>query len=332
MDLTPRMIFWETTKRCNLHCGYCRRLTAPADQELTTPEALRLIEVIRANFGKPVLVLSGGEPLLREDIFDIMAHAARMGLPLALATNGLRLEEKEAVWLRQSGVKRVSLSFDSVDSGTHDRSRGLPGAFEKTKAAAAFLQAHAVPFQINFTLTKKNRGEVRAVADFGQTLGAVGVHYFVLVPVGCGKTVRPADMLDGEEAEDVLTRIRALAAEYALDIRPTCSPQYVRLGDPHFAKGCLAGTGVVFISSEGKVYPCGYLPVSAGSIRENSLLDIWKNAAVFQTLRQNDLKGGCGVCAWKNQCRGCRARAYGVTGDYMASDVTCCLAPGVAVS
>lgn len=326
MDLRPRIIFWETTKRCNLKCGYCRRLLDHPGQELTSLEAKKAIDGIRDAFGKPILVLSGGEPLLRKDIFEIISYARSRDLPTALATNGVLLNEKHGRQLQEQGIKRVSLSIDSTDKRQHDLSRGSAGAFKKTLDAAAILQKQGVAFQINYTLTKDNYHEVRQVAELALSLGAAAVHYFVLVPVGCGRQMERGVMLDAEESEQALSEIKALADELPIEIRPTCAPQYVRFSKDPRDSGCLAGTAAFFISSEGDIYPCGYLPIKAGSLRVNSIRNIWEFSPVFRTLRQNDLTGGCLDCEVKDRCRGCRARAFSASGDYLASDVTCALA------
>ncbi|MBF0486449.1 MAG: radical SAM protein [Candidatus Omnitrophica bacterium] len=331
MDLTPRIIFWETTRACNLHCHYCRMQKNAPVMELTTGEAKKTIEGIAEAFGAPILVLSGGEPLLRKDIYELIAFAKRIGLPTAVATNGVLLDENVAMRLKESGVSRVSISLDSVNERSHDLARGLAGAFKRSQVAAGILKEKGIPFQINFTITKENQHELRPVAKLAISLGAEAVHYFVLVPVGCGKEIPASSMLDADGIEGVLAVIKALSREFTIEIRPTCAPQYVRLTNDQRYRGCLAGTSTMFISAEGDIYPCGYFPVQAGSLRVLPIKDIWRDSSLFQTLRKNDLKGGCAVCDWKNACRGCRARAYGMTGDYLAGDTTCAHARAVTV-
>lgn len=324
MDQTPRIIFWETTKRCALKCGYCRMLKGDNTGELATGEAFQMLREVKKAFGSPVMVLSGGEPLSREDILEIVGFSAAQGLPTALATNGVLLGEAQARGLKASGIRRVSISFDSAEEKRHDLSRGVAGAFQKAVDASAHLREQKIPFQINLTVTRANMNEIRCVAEFAMRLGACAVHYFILVPVGCGRQIQSHAMLEAHDIEETLKVINALSGEIPLEIRPTCAPQYVRLDKAgHGQSGCLAGTRALFISAEGDVYPCGYLPVKAGSLRESSLRDIWLNSSVLKTLRQNDLKGACGDCYAKENCRGCRARAYGLTGDYMAGDETC---------
>lgn len=329
MEQAPRIIFWETTKRCNLRCGYCRMLKAGSGSELTTQEALKLVRDIKDAFKSPVLVLSGGEPLLRDDIFEIISFASKIEVPAALATNGTLLGEKEAAALKECGIRRVSISIDSIDEVRHDSSRGERGAFRKTQDAAGILKRYKIPFQINCTITKTNKREMRSVADAAMSLGASAVHYFVLVPVGCGKELEEDVRLDADDIEDALGIIKTMSEELPIEIRPTCAPQYVRF-DSHYG-GCIAGTGAFFISSEGDIYPCGYLPVKAGSLDASSIKEIWEDSPVFKTLRQNDLKGGCAGCYIKERCRGCRARAYGATGNYLAGDAACVSAKEAAV-
>ncbi|MBF0477898.1 MAG: radical SAM protein [Candidatus Omnitrophica bacterium] len=331
MDLKPRIIFWETTNQCNLQCCHCRMSKNKSGIELNTAEAFKFIKELKDNFGPVILVLSGGEPLLRTDIFDIIAFAKEQGITTALATNGTLLGLEQALKLKALGINRVSLSLDSVIEKIHDAARGCLGAFKKTNDAADILHQQGIPFQINYTVTKANKNDLRAVAELALSIGACAVHYFILVPVGCGKEIEKEAMLDAEDNEQVLGIIKGLAEEFSIEIRPTCAPQYARLvrraslAHHSMASGCLAGTGTFFISSYGDIYPCGYLPVKAGSIRESSIAEIWQNSLVFNNLRTNDLKGGCSTCGVKEKCRGCRARAYGVTGDYMAGDVTCVL-------
>ena len=300
--------------------------------ELTTSEAFGIMRDIKDTFGNTLFVLSGGEPLLRKDIFEIINYASEIKLDIALATNGVLLDGNKAKFLKEKGVKRVSLSIDSIDEKKHDIARGMQGAFKKTRDSARILQAEGIHFQINFTVTKSSKNEIRSVTEFAVSIGAVAVHYFVLVPVGCGKEVEKGTMLDADDNEEVLGLMKTLSKEFSIRIRPTCAPQYARFVEDGSYSGCLAGTGTFFISSEGYVYPCGYLPAKAGSLRENSVGDIWKDSLVFNNLRENNLKGACSSCYLKDKCRGCRARAFGVTGDYLAEDITCVLANKEAMS
>lgn len=319
----PRIIFWELTKECNLNCDYCRVLGGGDRNELSTDEALRLVSEIKDTFGNVLLILSGGEALLRKDIEEILTHARSIGLIVSVATNGTLLDERTVRLLKDSDVKRVSISLDSTDEKAHDQARGFDGAMKRTLEGISLLNKNAIPFQINFTVTRSSKDELRDIAQFSKCLGAVAVHYFVLVPVGCGRELAESEMLNAQEAEDVLRTIRDIKEEMPIEVRPTCAPQYVRFDKEGKYGGCLAGSKVFFISSGGDVYPCGYLPVKSGSVRYNSLDEIWQNSEVFNKLRSNEIKDGCSVCDFKARCKGCRARAYGLTGDYLAEDETC---------
>ncbi len=338
----PRIIFWETTKQCNLRCAYCRvlkhgftrtgngftRMGNRLGLELTTQEALELVNNIKKDFGNTLLILSGGEPFLRKDLFDILAHTNSVGLKTALATNGTLLGKKEAIKLKEFGVSRVSISLDSSQETYHDISRGIAGSYRKAISCASILKSQGIPLQINFTVTKSNRREIVAIAEHSHSLGVVALHYFVLVAVGCGMELEKSEMLNAEDMDEVLRTIKRVAQDLPIEIRPTCAPQYARFREG----GCLAGNGVFFISSAGDIYPCGYLPVNAGSIREQSIGDIWRNSPVFTRLRQNRLKGACSSCSYKDRCRGCRARAYSKTGDYMDEDPSCSMSRELAAT
>lgn len=323
MSESPKIIFWETTKQCNLKCGFCRVVKSETSPELTRDEAIKLIIDIKENFPDVLLVLSGGEPFLRRDIFDILSHTFSIGLKTSLATNGTLLCKNEAVMLKKFGVKRVSISLDSAEETFHDMSRGICGSYRKALHAASVLKNEKIPFQINFTVTRSNRDEIINIAELSCSLGARALHYFVLVAVGCGIQLKESEMLDAGETEKALRAIRMVSQESPMEIRPTCAPQYVRFDEEGGYSGCLAASSVFFISSEGEIFPCGYLPMKAGSIREGSIGDVWNDSEVFTTLRQNGLKGACAACAIKDKCRGCRARAFSRTGDYMAEDDSC---------
>ncbi len=356
----PRLIFWETTAGCNLRCIHCRRITVAdqlTPQDLTTAEAYRLIDQIAA-VGKPVFVLSGGEPLFRPDIFDIARHATDAGLPVALATNGTLIDAAVAERIKASGVKRVSISFDGQDAATHDAFRGLSGAFDAAIRGMKALQAAGLPVQINTTVAKHNESQLDAMRRLAKDLGAVGLHLFLLVPVGCGLEIAEEQQISAREYERVLNWLYDVEqAEPDLQLKATCAPHYFRVmrqrraedkrhgierelpasherqvhghSQMHAAtKGCLAGTGVCFVSHRGEVFPCGYLPVEAGNVRREDFGHIWQDSALFTELRNPELLGGkCGVCQFKTLCSGCRARAYGMTGDYLAEEPFCAYQP-----
>ncbi len=372
---SPRLIFWETTAGCNLACIHCRRITV-ADQlmpqDLTTAEAFDLIDQVAA-FGSPIFVLSGGEPLFRPDIFDIARHATDAGLIVALATNGTLIDADVARKIKESGVKRVSVSFDGADAPTHDIFRG-PGAFAAAMRGIGHLRDVGLPFQINTTVARHNVHQMPETLALAKEIGAVALHLFLLVPVGCGVEIAPDQQILPGEYEAVLNWMYDAEMEGGIELKATCAPHYFRIarqrqaeerrngivrerpssmhrqqhggntatgGHPGsnghgqgrhamnaMTKGCLAGTGVSFISHRGEVFPCGYLPVEAGHIRRQGFQDIWENSPLFAELRDVDLLGGkCGVCEFKKLCSGCRARSFGMTGDYLAEEPFCTYEP-----
>lgn len=358
----PRLVFWETTAGCNLRCIHCRRVTLAdhlTPQDLTTEESFRLVDQLRA-IGSPVFVLSGGEPLLRPDVFDIARYAADAGLPVALATNGTVIDDDVAARIEASGVKRVSVSFDGADARTHDMFRGLPGSFEAAKRGFEALRRVGLAVQINTTVASHNVAQLDSMLELAKDLDAVGLHLFLLVPVGCGVQIAEEQMIDAGEYERVLNWLYdAERAEPDLQLKATCAPHYFRVmrlrraderrkglarelpashdrqvnghpsGQMHAAtKGCLAGTGVCFISHRGEIFPCGYLPIEAGNVRRDVFRDVWEHSTLFAQLRDPGLlEGKCGLCHFKSLCSGCRARAYGITGNYLAEEPFCAYQP-----
>lgn len=320
------IIAWETTAACNLKCSYCRASATalPDEGELSTEEALAFIDEVAPL--KPMLILSGGEPLLRPDIFDLARHAAELGLRVSLATNGTLIDRGAADQIAASGISRVSVSLDGASEEKHDRSRG-PGSFQAALAGIESLR-DKVDFQINFTISRKNADDVLAIIGFSEALGAKALHFFFLVPTGRG---REEDLISAEQQEELLRMIDREGSERSLEIQVTCAPQYARMTDTRLtgtsdrkhSGGCLAGSRFVFISRKGEVYPCGYLPLLAGSIRERRFMEIWESSPVLEALRKRALKGRCGDCSFRQACGGCRARAFALTGDFLGPDPLC---------
>jgi heme b synthase len=359
-----RLLFWETTKACNLQCKHCRAVPEKTlgPTTLTTRESFGLMDQIAA-VTKPVLVLSGGEPLYRPDIFELAAYGAGLGFRMALATNGTLVDEAVARRIADMGIMRVSVSLDGAFAGTHDGFRGLPGAFQAALRGIRNLREQGVSVQINSTVAKHNVGELPQMLDLALELGADALHLFMLVPVGCGLELAESAMLPADEYERVLHWFYDQSKSVEIDLKATCAPHYFRVraqriveerkqGDrstPFVAhgtqlkaapdpaggrplstmtRGCLAGTAVCFVSHEGDVFPCGYLPVSAGSVRTQTFKSIWEDAPVFRNLRDPDgLEGKCGVCRYQGICSGCRARAYAATGNYLTEEPYCSYDP-----
>jgi AdoMet-dependent heme synthase len=383
-----RLIFWEVTKGCNLRCIHCRasatELSSPSD--LSTRTALGIIDQIVAA-ANPILVLSGGEPLYRSDIFQLARYATDKGLRVALATNGTLVTKQIARMIVDAGVKRVSISLDGADAMTHDTFRGIPGAFDAAVQALRNLKTLGMSVQINMTIARHNARQLPQVLGLAKQLGADALHTFLLVPVGCGVDIAAEQMVAPEEYEKMLNWFYDQSLEGGIELKATCAPHYFRVvrqrrvaehrsadaaaraksavtdssgigpadmmmpgstgillkpqgghpgGNPGghpsdmnaMTKGCLAGTGVCFISHQGEVFPCGYLPVIAGDLRKQTFAEIWNGAKVFEQLRQTDnLKGKCGCCEFRNVCMGCRARAYAATGDFLDEEPFCVYQP-----
>ncbi|MBS3750923.1 MAG: radical SAM protein [Anaerolineales bacterium] len=365
----PRLIFWETTAGCNLTCSHCRRITIAdklTPQDLNTEESYQLIDQI-TDFARPILILSGGEPLIREDIFEIAHYAAEAGLIVALATNGTIIDDQMAQRIKDSGIRRVSVSFDGADASTHDALRG-EGSFQRALQGIHRLKEVKLPYQINTTITQHNAHQVKQTLRLAKRIGAVALHFFLLVPVGCGAEIADDQQISPETYEDVLNWLYKAEKTEDIELKATCAPHYFRVvnqrraeerkqglnektppsyhrqthaggspsaghpGNRHamnaMTKGCLAGTGVCFVSHQGEVFPCGYLPLGAGNIREQPLEQIWNASPLFAQLRDPDLlEGKCGRCEFKRVCGGCRARAYGATGNFLGEEPFCSYIP-----
>lgn len=366
---SPRLIFWESTAGCNLECIHCRRITIADEllpQDLKTQEVFDMIDNI-ASFGRPIFVLSGGEPLFRPDIYDIARHATDAGLIVALATNGTLIDAAVAQKIKDAGVRRVSISFDGADAETHDVFRG-PGAFDRAMKGIGHLRDSGIPYQINTTVASHNVHQMEETLALAKGIGAVALHLFLLVPVGCGVEIAEDKQITPEQYENVLGWMYEAEMEGGIELKATCAPHYFRIARQRMAedrrngidrkrpdsmhrqkhaggghpgghpggrhamnamtKGCLAGTGVSFVSHRGEVFPCGYLPMAAGNVRTQPFQTIWEDSTLFAQLRDPNLLGGkCGVCEFQNLCSGCRARAYGMTGDFLGEEPFCTYVP-----
>jgi len=350
LEFLPRLIFWETTAGCNLRCIHCRRIDVAdrlVPEDLSTAESKQLIDQIVA-FCNPILVLSGGEPLIRPDIFEIAEHAAARGLRVALATNGTLIDEHMAQRIVDAGIRRVAVSLDGATAETHDPFRALPGSFAQALEGIEHLRRQGMSVQINTTVARHNIDELPQTLSLARSLGADALHIFLLVPVGCGVEIADEQMISPRQYEEVLNWLYDRDQEGLLELKATCAPHYFRIARQRTAaekrprvveaaaaselhamtKGCLAGTGVCFVSHKGEVFPCGYLPLPAGSVREQTLQEIWEGSKVFSTLRDPELlQGKCGRCEFKRICGGCRARAYCMTDNYLDEEPFCVYEP-----
>lgn len=284
-----------------------------ADGVLSTQEAFSVIDQIRAT-GKPIVVLSGGEPLMREDIFAIARYGTDKGLRMVMGTSGYLLNQVLAKKLRGAGIRAVAISIDSSDPSVHNAFRGIDGAWERAVQAIRFCHDEKIGVQINMSVMRSGIGDVEEVIKMGTALGVRDYHLFFPVPTGRARLIEPRSALEYEEL------IRQILIKYQnsdLNIRPTCAPQFRRIADglgitnPAWGRGCLAGITYCRIFANGDVTPCPYLPVSAGNVRATPFSEIWNDADLFTTLRDMDnLTGKCGRCNFKTSCGGCRARAY----------------------
>ncbi|OPY37386.1 MAG: pyrroloquinoline quinone biosynthesis protein PqqE [Methanoregula sp. PtaU1.Bin051] len=311
----PRIISWNITLRCPLKCSHCyvgAGTEEPAGV-LLTDEALSVIDQIRA-VGRPTVVLSGGEPLMRDDLCKIARYGTEQGLRMVMGTSGYFLDRSMAARLRDAGIRAVAISLDSTDPAVHDSFRGVSGAWEKAVQAVRNCQNEGIGVQINMTVMRPSAGDVESVVEFGKDLGVKDYQVFFPVPTGRAHDSNPLDPKKYEEViRDVLLKYR----DNSVNLRPTCAPQFRRIaGDlgiskPAWGRGCIAGISYCRIYANGDVTPCPYLPVSAGNVRTTPFGGIWSRSPVFSALRDRDLlTGKCGWCEYRGICGGCRARAY----------------------
>ena len=362
----PHIVAWESTVACNLACVHCRASaqTMPEPDELTTEEVFDLIDQL-AEYSQPIFVVSGGEPLMRPDIYEIAAYGARRGLRVAVSPNGTLLSADAVSNLIGAGVQRISVSIDGSTAARHDAIRGVPGAFELAMEGLARCRDAGLGFQLNTTVMRQTRDDLAAVRDLAVRIGAEAWHVFMLVPTGRGKI---DDEVSPGEYEAILNEIYAMTRNSPIPIRVTCGPHFQRIvaqnrksegGQPNLVRpgnsgrprpdgnsrgqvpgrghpghldrttrGCLAGDGYCFISYRGDITPCGYFPVVAGNIRQQPFREIYQDSELFRSLRNLDAYGGkCGACEFLRVCGGCRARAYSLTGDYLAEEPYCIYQP-----
>lgn len=337
--LNLHLLFWEITAACNLRCRHCRRLDEvdkPLPGELTTEEGKRFLEDV-SRVARPIIVFSGGEPTLRRDLFDLVAHATRLGMQTALATNGTGIDRTMARRIADSSVKRVSISFDGTDSPTHDSFRGQKGAFKAAIRGWKYLQKNGLSLQVNTTISKHNIHQLPQLYELARRLKADAIHFFVVIPVGCGLGMRPEQFLSAQEIEEALEWIHQQGDMDGVTAKPTCAPQFFRIllqkkkmgtVPIKWTKGCLAGTGIGFVSSLGDVFPCGYLPTKVGNVKETPFDKIWQESIVLRQLRDPSLlEGKCSVCSYRTICGGCRARAWAQTQDVLTEDPSCVYQP-----
>jgi heme b synthase len=342
MEFEPRWLAWELTGKCNLKCIHCRASAGISGEEgPTTEEAKRILDDI-STYYNPVIVLTGGEPLLRDDLFEIASYGSRKGLRICLATNGTLLNEENCRKIKGAGIKMLALSLDGSTRDIHDNFRGQEGAFEATINAAKLLSEQGIPFLINSSFTKRNQHDIPNVFSLAKKLGAVAWYMFMVIPTGRGEEV-VEELISKEDYEDILKwHYQMEKKEEKILVRPTCAPQYYRIfrqmakkegikferRNLSFStggnKGCVAGQLIALIDCKGNVQPCSYFPKYAGNIKEKPFNEIWENSSLFKELRDfTRYEGKCGSCEYLNVCGGCRARAYAMYGDFLAEEPYC---------
>lgn len=356
-DRAPFVVIWETTQACDLACLHCRACAVPqrAPRELDTAEAKRLIDTIR-RFGSPLLVLTGGDPLKRPDAVEIVRYGVDAGLRVALTPSGTPLMTPQVLGeLRDVGMTRLAVSLDGATAAQHDGFRGVAGSYDWTIRMLETARELGLSTQINTTISRHNLHDLEPLIALMTRLGIALWSVFFIVPVG---RARADDLTTAEEFEAVFHRLYDLSKTAPFDIKTTAAPHYRRvimqrqvaerragtregtpvpltagvgfsLGDGvGRAKGVNDGDGFVFVSHRGDIYPSGFLPLSAGNVRTDDLVEVYRGHELFRSLRDRDrLKGKCGACEYRTVCGGSRARAYAMTGDPLEADPLCAYVP-----
>jgi radical SAM protein with 4Fe4S-binding SPASM domain len=328
----PRLIAFEVTRRCRYRCKHCRaNADISSEDKLSTDKCKKIIKAI-AKYKKCVLIFTGGEPMERKDIYELIRYARKIGLRPVLATCGYLIDEKTITKLKKAGVVALSFSLDGVNAETHDKFRGTVGAFDSTINAAKIARKARVRFQINTTISKVNAGEVIGIAELAKNMGAYCFNPFILVPTGRGEKIAD-EILDPVEYEALLNELLRIKLKAEIKVRVTCGPQFARVCRQAEAKGlmkdvsgCMGGRGFGFVSYRGDVQICGFLDVSAGNLIENNFnfKKIWEQSQFLKEIRNvSEYTGRCRTCEYAELCGGCRARAYAMTGDYLGDDPVC---------
>jgi len=342
MNFKSYVISWNITRLCNEHCQHCYIHASPfADRarELSTEECFRVVDQLREVNPGALLILTGGEPLLRKDVFEISRYASAAGFMVVMGTNGTIISPERAAMMQANGIRGVAVSLDSLDQAKHDSFRGYQGAWANSVRGMAVLTEAGLPFIVQTTVTQQNYEEIEAIADFAAEHGAKVFNLYFLVPTGRGAFMTN---ITPDEYEALMHRLLAMQPKFMgrMLVNAKCAPHYQRVLWEHdpaspFLKGfvgsggCPAGTHYVGITPDGDVTPCPYLPKYGGNLREHTFAEIWNDSDLFVSLRQRKALGGrCGECEFNTMCGGCRARAYGATGDYLAEDPWCVYQPG----
>lgn len=330
------MVAWEVTRSCNLSCRHCRASSklGPYPNELTTQECFKVIDDI-VSFSNPIIILTGGEPLLRKDIFEIAEYGNKKGLRMVMAPNGTLLTDENIQKIIASGIRRISISLDGPDAASHDNLRQVPGAFEQACEGIRRAKKAGLEFQINTTVTNKNIQFLPKIMSMAKGLGAKAHHIFLLVPTGRAKEMVNEE-LSTAEYEETLAFLALEKKNSPIEIKVTCAPHFNRiLLQGHFedapsltGRGCMAGVSFCFISHVGDLQPCGYLEMKCGNVRELGFKKAWLESEVFNNIRDwTKYEGKCGVCEFRAFCGGCRARALATYDNYLGEEPYCAYQP-----
>ena len=357
---TPFTLAWEITRACALNCIHCRAEAQKKrdPMELSTEEGMRLIDQI-VDMGKPILIVTGGDPLMRRDVYDFLGYAVSRGLRVALSPSATKLVTRDNLLkVKEAGVHMVHISLDGSSPEVHDTFRGFRGSFQRTVEILEDLRDLSIPIQVGTTVNRHNLHDLPALAKIVEDAGITVWSVFFLVPTGRGKAL---DMITCSQHEETYQWLHSLSKEVPFHIRTTAAQAYRRVviqntrsalgaatasddgnvrweltgagyafkeGRAPQEKGVNDGSGFCFVSHIGNVYPSGFLQIPGGNVREQSVAEIYRNSKIFRDLRDPEkLTGKCGLCEFKQVCGGSRARAYAITGDYLASDPTCTYVP-----
>lgn len=345
IELAPRIVAWESTRACNSACAHCRAEAQklPDPKQLSTQEALNLVDQL-ADFCKPILIISGGDPLLRKDIFEIASHASSRGIRAVMSPSGSNITPVVIEKMKASGIKMISISLDGFNPAVHDGFRQVPGAFDMALNSITCARQGGLPFRVNTTVTQHNLHDLQNILKLVVEIGAKEWDVFMLVPTGRGKVEMEITPQQYEETSHFVYNSNLSSP---IPIKMTCSPQYTRVNaqrrkdsesqgsqvrgraGPHGGgSGCMASNGFCFVSHVGEVFGCGFLPVPAGNIRQQSFKQIYQQSPLFVELRNHSLlKGKCGICEHQRICGGCRARALSVKGSYLEEEPYCTYTP-----
>ncbi|HLF88232.1 MAG TPA: radical SAM protein [Anaerolineales bacterium] len=327
----PSLISWNLTKKCNLHCPHCyMEAGRKAADELTTQECLGLIDEMKA-LGTEMLILTGGEPLLRKDIYEIARYASDHGIWVVMGTNGVLITDRVAEKMLECGVKGVGISIDSLDPAKHNSFRGGPDAWEYSVRALDICRAHGLEVLVQTTIMGMNYDEIPRMIEFARDKGAWSFNLYFLVQTGRGQEMND---LSAARTEEMLSHLVDVQDQYKpMLVRSKCAPHFKRISYEKGlggleSGGCMAGTEYCRITPEGDVTPCPYMTVVGGNVRERSFTEIWETSPALLQLRDvKNLKGRCGACEFNELCGGCRCRAYAAFGDYLHEDPACTYQP-----